>query len=140
MKPSERLAEIHNALVKKLMQERRAAGIVGVEPSELPLIGLGCTQKAIAQLVDEQHEREQRRREVFRLVLAVLAGRLYNKKPGDIDLSTETRPRPELPARVEELVRELCAYPKRNWSIPEPDDYFEALLRYVEELERERLL
>jgi hypothetical protein len=136
MKPSERLEELHNAMVKERLAEREH----GVEPSELPMIGLGCTQKALAQLLDEQHEREQRRREVFRLALSVLAGHLYNKKPGDIDLSTETRPRPELPARVEGLVRELCAYPKRNWSIPEPDDYFEALLRYVEELERERLL
>jgi hypothetical protein len=85
--------------------------------------------------LDKQHEREERRREVLRLTLAVLSGRLFEKQPGDIVIGPPPGPRPELPARVKELVAGIAAYPNRNWSIPEREDYFEALLRWLEESE-----
>jgi hypothetical protein len=129
VKPSERLEEIYHSLLKQRLAEYPD----GVEPRELPLIGLGCTQKAVAQFVDERHEREEQLEQALTLTLAVLAGRLYQKQPGDVGIGPAPGAPPDLPPRVAELLKEIAAYPRRNWSIPEPADYCEALFQWLEE-------
>lgn len=133
MKPSERIEELFEKHRERIERLKGRAPDAALEALTARLeVGV------ILEYIDEQHERDERRREAFRLLLTTLAGRLYNKQPGDIDIGSPNGPRPELPVRLQELVREVAA--PNNWGIPEGRDYYEALLRYVEEGEREGLL
>ena len=107
MKPSERIRASANAQLaahyhlERLDQTSRTAVSAAVMLAE------------VLTYLDEQHERDQLNEEVFTLALGALTGRT-----------------PELPPRAQEILAEIVAYPARNWSIPEPPDYAEALLRY----------
>jgi hypothetical protein len=107
MKPSDRITELYDAELATFDESEREH-IETQLPSKTHVL-----VRAIAAYLDERHERERLNEEVFTLALVALTGRT-----------------PDLPPRAQEILAELVAYPARNWSIPEPPDYAEALLRY----------
>jgi hypothetical protein len=127
VKPSERIGVIRQELLETFNEQNREA----IEDNAVSRVQL--LLRALGAYLDERHEREEQLARALTLTLAVLAGRLYQKQPGDVDIGPAPGAPPDLPPRVAELLKELTAYPRRNWSIPEPADYCEALFQWLEE-------